>query len=99
VDYDGFLTWIWMKSSDFMIIRYLASGQKSQEYKWRILDNWAFRSSLPIGRRLLSSVPIRKENKATGIIADTRIRFIPFSKVSFLTYQKADRSLTFVSFF
>ena len=62
-----------------MIIRYFVSRQKRQEYNWHQIDNWPFRSSLPTGRlvfpaygRQASSVPIIKENKATGIIADYR---------------------------
>jgi hypothetical protein len=67
-----------------LIIRYFASRQKRQEYNWQQIDIWAFRSSLPTGRqaclrqagvfpaygRQASSVPISKENKATGVIAD-----------------------------
>jgi hypothetical protein len=52
----------------FLIIRYVASRQKRQEYNWQQIDIWAFRSSLPTGRQA-SSVPISKENKATGVIA------------------------------
>jgi len=55
-----------------LIIRYFASRQKRQEYNWSIINNWAFRSSLPTGRQA-SSVPISKENKVTCIIADTHI--------------------------
>jgi hypothetical protein len=65
-------------------MRYFASRQKKQEYDWQQIDIWAFRSSLPTaGRpayrqagvfptygRQASSVPISKENKATGVIAD-----------------------------
>jgi hypothetical protein len=48
-----------------LIIRYFASRQKRQEYNWQLIDIWAFRSS----------VPISKENKATGTIADIHILF------------------------
>jgi hypothetical protein len=51
-----------------MIIRYFASWQKRQKYNWRIIDNWAFQSS----------VPISKENKAAGIIVDTNTNLIRF---------------------
>jgi hypothetical protein len=52
----------------YMIIRYFASWQKRQKYNWRIIANWAFQSS----------VPISKENKAAGIIADTHTNLIRF---------------------
>jgi hypothetical protein len=42
---------------------------KKDKNNWQQIDIWAFRSSLPTGRQA-SSVPIRKENKATGVIAD-----------------------------
>jgi len=73
-----------------LIIRYFASRQKRQEYIWQQIDIWAFRSSLPTaGRpayrqagvfptygRQASSVPISKENKATGVIANNILKFI-----------------------
>ena len=55
-----------------LIVRYFASRQKRQEYNWRIINNWAFRSSLPTGRQV-SSVLISEENKVTCIISDTHI--------------------------
>jgi hypothetical protein len=67
-----------------LIIRYFASRQNRQEYNWGIIDNWAFRSSLPTGWQA-SSVPKREENKATGIIADTHIllpKYFLFLKIS-----------------
>jgi hypothetical protein len=55
-----------------LIIRYLASRQKRQEYNWQQIDIWAFRSSLPTGRQASSVFcPKKKENKATSVIADT----------------------------
>lgn len=52
-----------------LIIRYFASWQKRQKYNWCQIDNCAFRYS----------APWNKENKATGIIADTRITY--FKKI------------------
>jgi predicted ribonuclease YlaK len=39
-----------------LIIRYVASRQKRQEYNWQQIDICAFRSSLPTGRQA-SSLP------------------------------------------
>jgi hypothetical protein len=55
-----------------LIFRYFASKQKGQDYNWRRIHNWAFRSSLPTGR-LAFSVQKNGEYKATGIIADIHI--------------------------
>jgi hypothetical protein len=57
-----------------LIIRYFAGRQKRQEYNWQQIDIWAFRSSLPTGRQA-SFVPISKENKATGVMADIHIKY------------------------
>ena len=56
-----------------MIISYFASRQKREEYNWHQIDIWAFQSFLPFGRQA-SSVPIRKENKATGAIVDVHLK-------------------------
>jgi len=56
-----------------MIIRYFASRQKKQECNWYQIDIWAFRSSLPTGRQA-SKIPINKENKTTGAIADITVK-------------------------
>jgi hypothetical protein len=57
-----------------MIIHYFASRQKRQECNWYQIDIWAFRSSLPTDRQA-SSVPITKENKDIGAIADIHVIF------------------------
>ena len=90
-----------------MSVRFFTSRQKRQEYNWRQIDIWAFRpvspwrvfpayrlaGVFPTYGRQASSVPIIKENKAPGAIADIHLTLtlIDNQEVHIKTYSPPQR--------